>query len=221
MTYPPEPWDLRGQMYVSVWAVPHAELPPLPEGLAHIERPVTLGGRGLIVGAWAEYQPGGVLHYREMLAAVLVRVKARPALAVTDIWVDSRSSRDGGRELWGIPKELAELEISSGAVPGNDAITASARAASLTIARCLIRPGRRLPGRWPFRLTVAQPLGSGVRLTPVRGRAELARADTRWSVEPGGPLAYLAHRRPMFTVALRDFQVTFGTAGGRPGGAAG
>jgi hypothetical protein len=32
--YPPEPWDLRGQMYLSVFAVPRSVLAPLPGPLA-------------------------------------------------------------------------------------------------------------------------------------------------------------------------------------------
>ncbi|MFK3983833.1 acetoacetate decarboxylase family protein [Micromonospora sp. NPDC050397] len=222
MTYPAEPWDLRGQMYVSVWSVPHAELPPLPEELTRVARRVTIGGRGLVGTAWAEYQPPGVLRYRELLAATLIRIGARPAVTVTGIWVDSEVSRAGGRELWGIPKELADLEMTASAgPPGGRSITTTARAASRAIARCLIRPGRRLPGRWPLRLLAAQPVDAEVRFTPARCRAVLTGATARWTVEPRGPLAYLAHRRPMFTVALRDFRLTFGEAGGRSDAASG
>ena len=34
-SYPPEPWDLRGQLYVSLFAVPVADVPhDLPPGCA-------------------------------------------------------------------------------------------------------------------------------------------------------------------------------------------
>jgi hypothetical protein len=114
--YPPEPWDLRGQMYLSVFAVPRSALPALPPPLAATVRPV---GRRVPVGAaWVSYEPGGVLTYRELLTAVLVHERGRPRVSILDIWVDSVASRDGGRALWGIPKNLAQLTIRPGAGTG-------------------------------------------------------------------------------------------------------
>ena len=217
-TYPPEPWDLRGQMYVSIWSVPRAVLPSLPEGLTRVVRPVTIGGRGLIGAAWVVYEPGGVLHYRELLAAVLVRDGLRPRVSITDIWVDSQASLAGGRELWGIPKDLAELEItdavsaSAGTGAGTDAVSASTGTGAGPIAGARVTPGRRLPGRWPTGFSVAQLLGGRVHTTPVRGRAGLQTGSAKWDVDPAGPLAYLAGRQPLLTLALRDFRLVFGTA---------
>ena len=51
------------------------------------------------------------MSYRELLVAVAGRVGARGAPAhLLAIWVDSPASRDGGRELWGIPKGLATFD---------------------------------------------------------------------------------------------------------------
>jgi hypothetical protein len=148
-----------------------------------------------------EYGPGGVLQYRELLSAVLVRHRARPRVSITGIWVDSPASRDGGRELWGIPKELAELTIGE---------TACARTQAGTIARASISSGRRYPGRWPVRFSVIQLLGRQVKETPVRGWASIQRARAMWQVEPAGPLAELGGRRPVLTVTLRDFRILCG-----------
>src|SRR4051794_26745003 len=109
--YPPEPWDLRGRLYLSVFAVPRSALSPLPAPLAAAVRPVPLGRHALVGAAWVRYEPGGVLHYQELLSAVLVHERGRPRVTVTEIWVDSTASRDGGRALWGIPKDLADLTI--------------------------------------------------------------------------------------------------------------
>lgn len=206
MTHPPEPWILHGQTYVSVWAVPRAALPPLPAGPTRTIRPVTLGGRGLLGVTWAVYEPGGVLHYREVLAAVLVRAGLRPRVSVTHAWVDSPVARDGGRELWGIPKEPAELTVT---VDG-DTSAVSARTAAGSVARALLRPRHRLPGRWPIRFTVVQQLGARTRSTPVQCRAGLATADATWEVEPASPLGHLAGRRPLLTVRLHDVRLVFG-----------
>jgi hypothetical protein len=207
VSYPPEPWDLRGQLYVSVWPVPRAQLPPLPERLAAEVRPLTLAGRGLVGTAWVDYGPGGVLQYRELLSAVLVRRKRRPLVSIVDIWVDSAASRDGGRELWGIPKELAELEFRTPSGPAPHA-----RAAAIAEAR--LAAGFRPPGRWPTRFSVIQVLGDRTKTSPVRARAAVRLARAAWQVVPDGPLAYLAGRRPLLTLALRDFRMVFGPTPG-------
>lgn len=209
VSYPPEPWHLSGDMHVSLWAVPRAHLPPLPSELAAVARPVTAGGRGFVGTAWVDYGPGGVLQYRELLSAVLVRRGRRPLVTIVDIWVDSLASRDGGRELWGIPKELADLDLqaSDADLQAGDA---RATAGGTTIARARTAMGARLPGRWPARFSVVQVLDGRVKTTAVRARTAVRVAKAAWRIPPDSPLAYLSGRRPLLTVALRDFRLTFG-----------
>ena len=217
--YPPQPWDLRGQLHLSVFAVPRAALPALPGPLAAAVRPVPFAGHALVGAAWVRYEPGGVLHYRELLAAVLVHERLRPRLTIIDIWVDSVESRDGGRALWGIPKDLADLELRT--PPGGGLVAAASTgpepgAGRAPIASASIRPGPRLPGRWPTPLSVAQALAGTVVRTPVRGNAGLRLGGAAWRVEADGPLGYLAGRRPLLTVTLTDFRLRFGTAAPAP-----
>lgn len=206
--YPPEPWHLRGQMYLSVFLVPARELPQLPRVLGDAVRPVVAGGRAVVGAAWVRYEPGGVLHYRELLSAVLVHERGRPRVSITDIWVDSVASREGGRRLWGIPKEMAEFRIDTENEPLVDA--AATVPAGPAIAAALVRLKGRLPGRFPLGFTVAQALGGSVRRTPVRGRAGLRTADAAWRPEPDGPLGHLAGRRPVLSLAITDFWLVFG-----------
>ena len=225
--YPPQPWDLRGQLYLSIFAVPRSVLPPLPEPLGSTVRPVPFGRHALVGAAWVRYEPGGVLHYRELLSAVLVHEGPRPRVSITEIWVDSVESRDGGRALWGIPKDLAELELrispggdlvaaaSTGPEPGDRpassaVATADGSSAPAPIGSASFRGGPRLPGRWPAPLSVAQALGGTVVRTRVRGSAGLRLGGATWRVEAGGPLGYLAGRRPLLSVALTDFRLRFG-----------
>jgi hypothetical protein len=190
--YPPAPWYLRGQLYLSVFLVPRRDVPDLPVGV----RPLAIGGRVPVGAAWVDYQPGGTLHYRELLAAVLVRQGARPRASITHIWVDSAASRDGGRELWAIPKDLADLHI------------APPQARADGIATATLRPGRKLPGRWPAPLSVAQP---GI-TTAVRGKAAVRPTRISWRIAPDGPLAWLAAHRPLFSLTLADFRLRFGVS---------
>ena len=91
VSYPPEPWVLCGQMHVSVWLPPRGSRPshPVPSGI----RRLLVAGRTVVGTAWVDYQPGGVLAYRELLAAMLVRDGVRPRATITGIWVDSVPSR--------------------------------------------------------------------------------------------------------------------------------
>ncbi|WP_041832505.1 acetoacetate decarboxylase family protein [Actinoplanes sp. N902-109] len=188
--YPPAPWYLRGQLYLSVFLVPVRDLPALPPGL----RAPAVGGRVPVGAAWVDYQPGGTLHYRELLAAVLVRRGLGVHASITHIWVDSPASRAGGRALWAIPKELSTLHI------------APPRAVADGIAGATIGVGRKLPGRLPAPLSIAQ---AGV-TTPVRGTAALRAARITWRIPPDGPLGWLAGRRPVASVTLADFRLRFG-----------
>lgn len=227
-------------MYLSVWAVRCGSLPALPPELAGVVRPVTLAGRGLVGAAWVRYQPGGVLAYNELLAATLIRRGARVGTSITAIWVDSVASRDGGRELWGIPKDLAHLRIGAGpaveaeataaspgaapptpaspgaapptaASPGAAPPTAVSPGAAAPIVSARFRAGVRVPGRWPVRFTVSQSRAGQPVHTPVRGSARLRLATAgRWHIDERSPLAYLPGGRPLLTMLLDDFRLVFG-----------
>ncbi len=203
--YPPEPWHLCGQLYLSLWLVPVAGCPALPGALAGTVRPVTVAGRAIVGTAWVRYERGSVLEYRELLAAVLVRDRLRPRVTITGIWVDSVASRDGGRALWGIPKDLATIQIDATA----GGVAAAADGAE-PIARAGIDLSLQLPGRWPVRFSVVQDLAGAATTSPVRARSTIQYGRTRWDPAAGGALGYLAGRRPVLTLALRDFEMVFG-----------
>lgn len=195
VSYPPEPWVLHGRACVSVWSVPVAALPPLPV------RPVTLRGRAVVGTAFVDYRPPG-LAYRELLAAVLVRHGPRVGVSITRIWVDSPVSRAGGRELWGIPKELAEFDWGSG-------FLASARDAGGPIAAVRGVPGRFGP-RLPAATSTWQAFGDGLARTPLRATGRVAPLRVRWDVDPAGPLSWLLPHRPLVSVAVDGFRLRFG-----------
>jgi hypothetical protein len=203
--YPPEPWSLRGQMHLSVWLWPSRRAPVRPAAAAG--GAVSVLRRQIVGTAWVSYEPGSVLQYRELLSATLVRVGGRPTPTITDIWVDSAASRDGGRALWGIPKEMAEFRPFNTDAAWDATVVdeKGTRIASGTVAR-----GVRLPGRWPIRFGIAQERDGAILRTPVRGTARIRLGWAYWRVAPDGPLGYLHGRRPAFSVTLADFRLTFG-----------
>lgn len=111
-SHPPAPWRLRGEASIVVVPVraEAARRSAIPAG-------VTL----LTVGGWtvggvmlARYDQRATLPYHELIVfSGLARAAGRPAFVVSHIYVDSLPSLRGGREIWGLPKELADFEWSA------------------------------------------------------------------------------------------------------------
>ncbi|MCU1684523.1 MAG: acetoacetate decarboxylase [Amycolatopsis sp.] len=198
--YPPEPWNLAGQAYVSTWRVPLPDLPALPEGA----EPVVLGGKAVVVTAWIDYRKPGQLTYHELLSTVAVRGR-RAAASITEIWVDSKVSLAGGRALWGIPKDLATLPFHEGRT-----FTASASTEDDWNATAAFTRRVGVPLAAPAAFDVVQTLGGRPRRSPVRAKARPHLASANWNINPDGPLGYLAGRRPVASMILRDFEIKFG-----------
>jgi Acetoacetate decarboxylase (ADC) len=193
--YPPEPWRLRGDLHASVFAVPLASVRvDLPPGW----RPLRWGRFGVVGTAWVSYQPGGVLAYQELMSTLLVRRGWRVLPTITHTWVDSPASRAGGRELWGIPKELAAF----------GAFRASADDGPIAAGSVRLRVS--LPWRLPFGFSVVQRWAGSAKVTPVRVRARVGLSRATFSADPGGPLAFLARRRPLLSCSMTDFRMIFG-----------
>lgn len=202
--YPPEPWNLCGQAYVSVWRLPAEQLTGrVPAQL----QPLTVGGQVFVGTAWIDYEPTGLLPYHELVAAVLVRDGVRPIVTITDIWVDSPISAAGGRALWAIPKQLAQFEMAHG-----PSFTARADDETAMIASADIQRGGGLPIRLPSWFTVVQTAADRGRVqTPVHTTGHPHTASAHWKINPTGPLSYLHGLTPAVTFALRDFRVRFGS----------
>lgn len=233
--YPPEPWYLGGSLLVSVFAVPQQALPPefsLPEG----RRPLRVGSRVIVGVAAARYVPGGALAYDELLVAVLsvgcgARRGARRGVGnrglrvtIPQIWVDSSISLRGGRELWGIPKQLARFDRTD---------TPAGRTRMSMVAEGSAGTGRNsprlptvelrarrglplLPGLRQLALPILQRLDGRVILSHNRVIGRMSGLRASWRFAAGGALGYLSGRRPLFTIALHDASIVFGMDVHRP-----
>ena len=114
MTYPAPPWRLRGRALVVPRLVDiHHARPLVPRELAIV--PV-LPGKTLGLVYLARYGSGSSLQYNELIVApALARYRARPGFWISHIYVDNPASMAGGREVWGLPKEMAEFTWTAGA----------------------------------------------------------------------------------------------------------
>jgi len=199
MAFPPAPWQLRGQSWFSVFLVKRAVDAAHPAGVYAV--------------ALVDYRPGSPLTYHELLVARTVGKGRRRRVCITDIWVDSPDSRDGGRALWAIPKELAAFthrERHWGPVARADW---SVRTTGQPVARARFLDASRLAPRLPFRGGTWQP--------PVDEHTDPVTADLRgsskalpcwasWEFAADGPLGWLGDHRPLLSARMADVAMTFG-----------
>jgi acetoacetate decarboxylase len=166
---------------------------------------------GLYGAAFVDYAEGSTLAYRELLVARLIRDGAIPRVHVTDIWVDSEVSRDGGRSLWAIPKDLADFHVRARDVGPAVRTSCDANINGSAVAAARFTAPRLPSLRTPFRFSVSQDREDGVRVvTPVAGTSANLIAHGQWDFGSQGPLAWLHGRRPVASFVLRDFRLTFG-----------
>jgi hypothetical protein len=205
MTYPPAPWQLHGQLWVSLFGVRAADHPQ--------------HRGGLYGAAFVSYEAPSPLTYSEVLLARLARRGDGPGgmgrsplvpVEITDIWVDSPDSRDGGRELWAIPKGLASFERSDEG-SGVRRTTWRAAVAGRPIAHARFADVSDRAPRTPFRAGTQQRRPDDTPVTaPIRGSARTLPCRATWSFDEQGPLAWLAGKRPLASMRMTDFAMSFG-----------
>ncbi|WP_210504141.1 acetoacetate decarboxylase family protein [Nocardioides xinjiangensis] len=201
--YPPAPWRLHGQLWLSLFGVGRGGAPGRPPGVCAV--------------ALVRYEAPGVLTYDELLVS---RPVARPVRGVTvdQIWVDSAASMLGGRELWAIPKELAAFDagVRRSRLVDRAAWRVTHQGAPVLQAR--FEDASRFAPRLPFRGTVWQPglVGEpgldGPRSARLSGSARALPCRGRWHFAGDGPLGWLAGHRPWLSVRLTDFALEVGGA---------
>ena len=194
--YPPEPWFLGGRLLVSAFRVTAGEIPAFT--IPDRRRPFRLFGKVVVGTAFVSYTPGGVLAYEELLVAIPSFGRGGFRVTITQIWVDSPASMAGGRELWGIPKQLATFTRA-------DATTVT-MGETASLASTL--GGALLPGTRQLPLPTLQWFDGRRILSHNRIVGHLRRLRTRWTF--GGELAWLATRKPIFSAAIVDASIVFG-----------
>jgi len=200
--YPAAPWDMVGQLFLSVFR--------LREGVDLVdgERPP-----GIYGAAFVSYEPGSPLTYSELLVARPVRGEGRGRrVSITDIWVDSPASMAGGRELWAIPKDLCDFTMESSRTGPLSRTEWSATVGRRPIAEARFTDVSRAAVRLPFKGNVWQPPlrpdGSEGTAT-MAGTARTLPCRAHWEFAPDGPLGWLAGRRPLASFRMADFRMSF------------
>ncbi|MCG8922583.1 acetoacetate decarboxylase family protein [Lentzea sp. CC55] len=192
--FPPAPWDLCGQGWLTVWTAPRSAVPPSPPGVV----PLTLFGRVLVVTAFVDYRPPGLLSYHELLAAVVVRKGVSPGLSITHIWVDDETSRRGARAMWAIPKQPADFTFDAGHLTARTHATAEEAP--------LKAPG--LPAR--ITTSVWQARNGTAHRTALRTSARVRPTRLRWHLPGTGGIGWLTAARPRLHLAVTNLRMRFG-----------
>lgn len=203
------PWRLRSRGLVVAslhWVdVRRAEALVPPElSILRFLAGRTIGGLFM-----AEYGPGSDLQYSELIVgAATVWYRRRPALWVTDLFVDDPRSVAGGRALLGAPKHLAPFTRAEGK------ITVGHPAAP--VCRASYHPRLWL---WKQRLRLAalhrdvrEISGASAALhgQEMAGRWGLARVEVE--VPPDSPLRRLGLGDPIAGFCGRDVEFLLGGA---------
>ncbi len=144
--YPPAPWQFVGQLWTGVVRVSASAR--LPAGLT----PILRSWRVVTLVYYGE----GTLRYNELMIGTLARYGRHIGVFVEHLWVDSHASLLGGREIWGLPKELATFTADEQGMHVSDAagLIATIQCAPRTnsiLPVFLIPAGiGRLGDRWSF-----------------------------------------------------------------------
>lgn len=214
MPYPAAPWQMHGQLWLSLFRVRAGDHPD--------RRP------GVYGAALVSYEAPSPLTYSELLLARPVKAPgargagipgsgkaSRVGIEITDIWVDSADSRDGGRELWAIPKGLCDFDRSM----TGDRLQRATWNTSLEgtpIAQARFSDVSSLALRMPLRGATRQhrrapdPRAGQEVVTPLSGSAKVLPCRGSWEFSELGPLAWLAGKRAIASFRMTDFAISFG-----------
>jgi hypothetical protein len=199
--YPPAPWHMVGQLWLSVFR--------LSEGVDDLRPAGTYGA------AFVSYEPDSPLTYSELLLARLVPTAQHGrCVSITDIWVDSPASVAGGRELWAIPKGLCDFELDTSHRGPLSSTTWSASLLRRPIASASFTDVSRAVPRVPFKGTTWQPgiddTHGEERTGVLKGSAKVLPCRGRWDFAADGPLGWMRGARQLASFRQADFRMSFG-----------
>ena len=146
-----------------------------------------LPGRAFCSLAFVDYADGDLDPYHEFAVAILVcepgSAGRKPAGAfIHQLPVDQSFTCEAGREMWGFPKFIADIEIRSGA-RGKGQCTLATRRCARVDAQCRRRPPRAVTRHRARRVLVPRRRAATHPVEPRRGRFAHA---ARWRASRAG-----------------------------------
>lgn len=192
-TYPPAPWQMHGQLWLSLFRVRPGDHPDREPGVYGV--------------ALVRYEDPSPLTYGELLVARLVD----RSVNITDIWVDSPASVAGGRALWAIPKDLCDFSFRSDRTGVLTRTTWTATLDEQPIASAWFTDVSRSAPRMRFKGRTWQQRDDGEEVTAhLTGSSKALPCRGSWTFDPHGPLGWLHGKRTLASFRQSDFSMSFG-----------
>jgi acetoacetate decarboxylase len=205
LSYPAAPWHMVGSLWLTLFKVR--------------DRVDDLRPAGVYGAAFVSYEEGSPLTYSEFLVARPISTDAQSTpggrrVSITDIWVDSPASVAGGRELWAIPKDLADFTLETEHRGPFTATDWSITEGRTPIAAATFKDVSRAAPRIPFKGGTWQPgiedTDDQERTATLKGSSKTLPARARWDINPDGPLGWLAGARQLASFRQASFRMSFG-----------
>jgi hypothetical protein len=179
VSFPSPPWELRGQIWRSLF---YAAPPGAP--------------RGSYVAAYLELEAGSTVPHRALLLARREREGGHRRVTAIDGWADSPEAVEGSRALWGLQVSPGELTLDAGGLGPVRRAAWSASTDGQPVASAQFADTSGVMVRAPLRTSVAN--------ARLRGTGRTVPSLASWEIEPGGPLGWLAGSQPVVSFRVRD-----------------
>ncbi|MDP8962653.1 MAG: acetoacetate decarboxylase family protein [Cyanobacteriota bacterium] len=210
MAYPSSPWTLQGYALQTLQLIDVEQVRPFiaPElDIVSVLPGKTLGGVYLSC-----YGSGSVLEYSELIvAAGIVRYSGKIGGWISHIYVDNPDSVAGGRNIWGLPKELAEFTWEKGSR------TASGYENCVTVRQgeqtlCQLSYNQQTLGLpLPFSGNVFSTHSESILLFNGKFEGSVGTVGSKLQVPVESPFASLGLDRPWLTFYGEKLRMVIGT----------
>ncbi len=204
MSYPQAPWTLKGYAIQTLQLIDIDKARPfIPKELDIISvwPGKTLGGVYV-----SSYGLGSVLEYNELIVvAGVVNYSGKIGGWVSHIYVDNSDSVAGGREIWGLPKELAEFNWLKGEESNVTVRQGNQQLCSLTYSQ----PSFGLP-IIPLSGPVLSSLGTDLLLFKGEFESRLGLINSKLVVPAESPFSSLNLGQPWLAVYCDDLRLVAG-----------
>jgi acetoacetate decarboxylase len=202
MSYPPAPWHLYGAALQSFHLIDlerARQFVPVDLEIISVLPGKTAGSLYLSV-----YEPNSTLQYHELIVVpALVRYQGKIGAWISHIYVDSPASVAGGRNIWGLPKEMADFTWSE------HQIAVSQAGKSL----CQIdRSHTKLPLSFWGKFKISGSVFGGLERDILSFSGDF-EAGLKWhpfrlDIPDESPFSLLDLGRPLFAIALDELYLT-------------
>lgn len=204
MTYPPAPWNLKG------YAVQTLQLVDIEQASkfipSELEIVSLLPGKTLASIYISSYESGSLLTYNELIvAAGFVRHQGKFGGWISHIYVDNPDSVAGGREIWGLPKEMADFSWNKGSVRVSQN---NRELCSLSYQKGFLN----LSTWWQQQLSAGcfGGLGSELLYFDNQFKTQVALLEGKLEIPQHSPFSALNLDKPLFTLNLQELELTAG-----------